>query len=321
VTGTPDAYEDRFQVEYEHVCGNEATLELSMGQLDARLANADAMTLHRRQRFDQAAEGFQRAVELDPSFDLARTNLASALARAGKVEPAATALSSMLKLDPAQAYAKILSDPDLAPLREHATVKALRAGQSGKAKIDPGRLIRSKWLARTGNLLAALHSESSWGSCAFEANLQVFDLKSGKQVAALPLAEMRDTSPDCEARRPRKPQRIAERVEVAHRFLSDLGFEVALPIEEGKHDPSAPEGKHRYRFAKAGVTLAVVDGMARVVAHDQHILLAASVPELNSVAWAAHVAGAIVFRWGRPGREGCEGSHPEGIVVLPFRSG
>src|SRR5213075_966796 len=86
-------------------------------------------------KWADAADGFARALALDPGLDVAVTNLASAQVRAGKLDAAARTLAPLLAKAPVATYARVASDPDLAPLLRRPEVAALRAPARGTARL------------------------------------------------------------------------------------------------------------------------------------------------------------------------------------------
>ncbi len=69
-------------------CVGKAHYTWSLAHLDARIANANAFALHQKKSYKLAAEGFAKAVALDPTWKIAAYNLASAHSLAGKLDDA-----------------------------------------------------------------------------------------------------------------------------------------------------------------------------------------------------------------------------------------
>ena len=87
----------------------------------ARKENREALALHRAGKYAEAQAGFARAVEASPGHDLARFNLACAYARLGKLDEAATELTTLLERDLLRFQSRWRgddADPDLDALRE-----------------------------------------------------------------------------------------------------------------------------------------------------------------------------------------------------------
>ena len=112
---------------------------LTVAKLNARLENVAALALHRARKWTEAAAGFSRALALDPTLDVAATNLASAQLLAGKPEDALRTLAPLLEKAPVATYAQVASDPELAPLLKRPALAALRAPTPGKARLTIGK--------------------------------------------------------------------------------------------------------------------------------------------------------------------------------------
>jgi hypothetical protein len=334
-------------VTIEDSCDQEHAVSLTLANLNARIENVAALALYRQRKFVDAADGFARALALDPGLDVAVTNLASAQVRAGKPDAAAKTLAPLLAKAPVATYARIASDPDLAPLLKRPEVAALRAQVRGTARLtltkhevtlhgspsgkspgkkspvaaaDPGPgvvAVSSKYA-----LVAAVDDEWSWGSCSGEADLLLLDF-AGAEVARLPLfsyAEMTtDESDNCPFRRAAKGK-IAARVAAGQRLLGDLGFS-PIAGEEGALS-TTEKGNSRALFARGKLGVVVGRDRIRALRGDEELGATAN-PGAENIRAATHLADAnVVFvRWGRSGREGCEGSDPQGVLVLPLRGG
>jgi len=324
----------------EDSCDQEHAVSLTVSDLNARLENVAALALYRQRKWADAADGFARALALDPGLDVAVTNLASAQVRAGKTDAAARTLAPLVAKAPVATYARVASDPDLAPLLRRPEVAALRAPARGTARLTLAKHEvtlhgSSRGKAAEGKsagpgvvavsskypLLAAVDDEWSWGTCTGEAELLLLDF-AGAEVARLPLfsyAEMTaDDSGGCPFRRAARAK-IGARVAAAQRLLADLGFSPAAG-EEGTVSTSEG-GNSRALFARAKLGVVVGRDRIRALRGDDELGATAN-PGAEQIRAATHLADAnVVFlRWGRGGREGCEGSDPQGVLLLPLRS-
>jgi hypothetical protein len=126
-----------------------------------------------------------------------------------------------------------------------------------------------------------------------------------------------DDGDNCPFRRAAKAK-IGARVAAAQRVLADLGFSPAAG-EEGAVSTSE-RGNPRALFARAKLGVVVGRDRIRALRGDDELGATAN-PGAEDLRAATHLADAnvVVLRWGRGGREGCEGSDPQGIVVLPLR--
>jgi hypothetical protein len=327
----------------EDSCDQEHAVRLTLSHLNARLENVAALALYRQRKWADAADGFARALALDPGLDIAVTNRASAEVRAGKPDAAARTLAPLLAKAPVATYARVASDPDLAPLLRRPEVAALRAPARGTARLtltkheatlhgssygsshggSPGKPLAGPGAFAVSSrypLVAAVDDEWSWGSCVGEADLLLLDF-AGAEVARLPLfsyAEMTtDEGDSCPFRRVARGK-IGARVAAAQRLLADLGFSPAAG-EEGAVSTSE-RGNGRALFARAKLGIVVGRDRIRALRGDDELGATAN-PGAENLRSATHLAGAnvVVLRWGRGGREGCEGSDPQGVLVLPLR--
>ncbi|MCA9706112.1 MAG: hypothetical protein KDK70_09715, partial [Myxococcales bacterium] len=255
-------------VEYEDAaaCAAERRRwELPARTLRARLENAAALGPHRKGDFEASARGFAQAARLDPSLDVAWTNLACALAMDGQTTQALGALEPVLRRDPLRTIHKVLSDPELASLREQPALTALHAETPGTATIRDLVLAYSSHLS----LVALRRHEGSWGSAAFIEELQLFDATTGARVISLPLVDWHDTDPEGDDPRIRPARRAAveARLDAADRFLRVLGFSTSpgLELASVRQEPRGDRMLHLARFPAAGLGLAVLGSEARVL--------------------------------------------------------
>lgn len=96
----------------------------------ARAKNRAALKLHRAEDYVGSRVGFEEALELSPDHDMARFNLACALARLGKLESARTELQTVLHRDLLRFQGRWRgdkADPDLEMLRTSAHAAELDA--------------------------------------------------------------------------------------------------------------------------------------------------------------------------------------------------
>lgn len=236
---------DRIELSYEDSCCHpdpppQRVQEHSFDALEARLTNVSGLRHHRAGRFEKAAAAFSSAARLDPSFELATTNLACALARSGKVTGALQALESKLRTDPIGTYLHILEDPDLQPLLRSPPVQGLKAKVRGKARIDVSKNAEQIWkmyAARSASLglVAAVTHYESWNSQSWSASLVLLSAATGEKVGSLPLVseaqswmvldEYDGTGAGSYRLLPSDYRRTKENVRRANRVLADLGFD------------------------------------------------------------------------------------------------
>jgi hypothetical protein len=300
-------------------------LYLGLPNLEARLENVAALAQHRQRRWADSAAGFARALALDPTFDVAATNLASAQLRSGRAEDAVKTLAPFLYPPRAATYARLVADPELVPLLDRPEVAAVRASVAGTArlKVTPDDVTLDGRFAFSSKyrLVAAVRGEASWGNCAHEAELVLLD-SAGGVAARMLLLSMNEETID-EARNcpiePSARRSVAARVAAAQRLLTDLGFS---PGGEPGELSLTERGMSRAKFAQAKIGLVIGAGVARALRGNREIgsaptpgesLVAASFFDRSYVS-----LNAVVFEWSRAGREGCEGTDPHGIQLLPI---
>jgi hypothetical protein len=301
------------------MCNTSGHAVYTLDALEARLANVEALAAHHKKDYATAATGFARAAQLDPDFDLAAENLASALALGGKPDQAVAALAPWIAKNPTWVYARVATDPELASLRQHKAIVALRARKPGTATVKDGTLAGLVAWSATRRQVAVVHGEGSWGSCNWFAELQVFDVATGARRATLPLVEWADTSPECEGTDrpvrgldPAHAKAVTARVAAAQGLLRELGFSPArLEKSVGDH------GSDDLRLPRAKLVVRTADVTAEVVRAGTVIARGAVLGNVDS-AWLVPDAKAIVLGSGRAGSEGCEGSDPTMITVVPL---
>jgi len=83
----------------------------------ARAANRKALELHRAGDYAGARKGFEAALALSPDHDMARFNLACALARLGEIEASRAELETLLRRDLLRFQGRWKTDADLEAVR------------------------------------------------------------------------------------------------------------------------------------------------------------------------------------------------------------
>ena len=214
--------------------GEPITTTFSLDMLEARLENAAALKLHRSQRYEEAAQGFAKALRLDPHYRLAAYNLASALSRQGRKDQGAAVLAPLLDRELPKTYLAILQDPELLALLDTPKLAALRADPPGTAEL---KTRDEHWLAYSAkyNLLAALDDHQG---------LVVFSLRTGEIIAQLDMGSeifpwsCEDCSEELEqlSRKARASAKVAFDTQrpLANRFLQSLGFSDLIRREASK---------------------------------------------------------------------------------------
>ena len=91
----------------------------------SRAANREGLVHHRAGRFSEAQSRFAKSIEDSLDHDMARFNLACALAKLGQPEAAATHLEILIERDPRRFSDRIRSEADLDGVRDSAGWNAL----------------------------------------------------------------------------------------------------------------------------------------------------------------------------------------------------
>lgn len=303
----------------DYGCTGTATYHWTVGHLDARLENTAAYQLHRKKDYRAAAVGFARAAAADPTWTIPAYNLASARQLSGDLDGAIQALSPWLASTPIATYVQVTADPELAPLLSRPELAAIRTPVRGTATLDKtGELSGLVAYSKDKGLVALTRTERGWGACVFTTELELRDVKTGALAAHTPIIGWAETSPDCDEKAggvlPRARPAVAKRIKVLSTLLGDLGFG-ATKIEKGALDGSTT--KSLARFAKARLGIAVSQRTARLLAKDTELGTASALEQITQAVIVEEPRLAIVWSL-RPGAEGCEGSDPTEVAVIPY---
>jgi len=104
----------------------------STARLLARQLNDRGFSFYKKKKLDQAAQFFDQATQIDASFLVAWTNLASTLSLLARFDEAMSALKSAAAIDPATTLKKMNRDPDYAAMQENQGFQALKSKLSPK---------------------------------------------------------------------------------------------------------------------------------------------------------------------------------------------
>jgi len=305
----------------DYSCAMTATYTWTFSELDARMENTAAYALHRKKDYKGSSAGFAKAVAADPAWKIAAINLASAQQLLGDKDAAIKTLTPWMTNEPIATYVSITTDPELSPLLDRPEVKALRAAKAGDAKLTKDEVGGYVAIQPDKKLIAVARSEASWGACAFGTDLEIYDLASVKLVATTPIIRFDETA-DCDENggsilaRAKKP--IAKRVAALQTMLRDLGFKTTK-TELGSDVKSADDGgktSSNIKNAKLGV---VVQGdIARVFRKNDELGSGKVLEHLHRAVFVSALDAVVVWS-GRPGAEGCEGTDPTLVTVIPVK--
>lgn len=287
--------------------GEPLVTTFTLNMLEARLENAAALKLHRAHRYAEAAQGFRKALKLDPVYNLAAYNLASSLSRAAKPDEAVAALAPFLKRELPKTYLAILKDPELLPLLETPALRQLQAVPPGAGLLTEPEPGWQAYSAKHG-LLAALDQHRG---------LVIFSLRSGELLAQLAMGSVEvriscgDHYEDCQRAidKERRQATVAAKAEfmrqrpLANSLLSALGFAAIGQREPGKPCDRACTANCLYCF-RSGLSVKLNDDELKVYQagkapknDDPHD------PSWQRLEGATYLPGlkALVYQWTKNG--------------------
>ncbi len=311
---------------YGAACNNEdRSRTFTYASLKAHLENQRALRHHQKQRYREAAEGFEKAVELDPSFDTAVINLACAQALLGNTEQALATLKPLLEKDPVRMYFKILMDDDLKSLRSHPSVTSLKADAPGTYALNDIWRKSGVAYSKSKGLVATVSVGYSWNELYWDARFRIHDVKTGMLLINKFLVSGDGDDSDSEIRRKIISDSRKDGAGTAVRvneFLRDFGFNPPQDFEQGIG--VEPEGTwpDKEKFKQAGFSLVLKRGVARVFQKNK--VLSEKVNAKGDVLYDAYYLPdppAVIYIWQNDESEGCnEESDLSGSDVIPLRS-
>lgn len=257
-----DAKAKKVTISRSEECRADLSDTLTFDQLEARLLNTEALVLHRNKDWANAAKIFAQATKLDPAYVLAAYNLASAHSQLGQLQEANAALAPWLESNPIATYIQVSVDPELQPLlATKELVAAKGTTKPGTIKVAESGAIDGKYaFSAERGWLAVPHSAAGYLECGGSESLTIFDVKSGKQVASIPLGSVpggsdgpcRGTS---RATIEKAKKARAESAKIAETILVGFGFAKIASESAGADEKDDESGKRVARFpvAKIGV--------------------------------------------------------------------
>lgn len=303
-------------------CVGETDHTWTYAHLQARLDNTSAYALHKKKDYKAAAAGFAKAVGADPAWKIPAVNLASAHQLLGDKDAAIKALAPWLSSEPIAMYVQTTVDPELSPLLDRRELEAIRAPKPGDAKLTQGDVEGGAAYDATRKLLAVTRTERSWGACVYQTDLEIYDATNGKLVATTPIVRFDETSPECDESTsgviPKARKAVAARTVMLQKMLRDLGFK-KLTTEAGTDPTWEQDGlkqRSSIKRAKLGVA-ASNDGKARVFQKNSELGSGAILSALRATLYIKELDTVVVWSL-RPGAEGCEGTDPTAVTLIPL---
>lgn len=328
-------------VKWTDVCGFDDQLQVKLNTLYARVEAESAVRLLKDKAVDQAISRLTRAVQLDADFDAATESLAGVYLAAGRAQDALDTVEPLIVKQPAKVYLDAVLDPRLNALLSTPRVAGLVAAAPGTAQLTaasvqtasqefaPGKLAAyepgRKLVAAVERVIEGGGEDGS--SCPWRSTLHVVEAKTGRVLAKLPLVTLQDTASSKSCLKPGPvtgpaAKRVAERVALANRALSALGFIIpeqakALAAPRPQSPPDNPSIQYtELSFPSDNLhLLAYSDGHAELKRADLEVDRAERVERAN---WAVHIPEArlVVYQWGQFPSEGCPKNVAGGIGVL-----
>ncbi|MBL9019912.1 MAG: hypothetical protein JNL83_37350 [Myxococcales bacterium] len=267
-----DAKARKVTITRSEECAADKSDTFTFDQLEARLLNVEALALHRKKDWANAAKGFAQAAKLDPAYRLAAFNLASAHSRLGQLAEANAALAPWFKAEPLATYVQVNLDPELSPLLATKEVTAVKGTtKPGTITIDStGKLAGGYAFSPERNWIAVPHSDAGYLDCSDPASIQVFDLATTKIIATLPLGSVPQTSEPCEPRPKKaavekaKADRAAK-AKTAEAILVAFGFSKTAAETAGATEKGDDSEKRVARFDKAKIGVVENGGNVNVL--------------------------------------------------------
>jgi hypothetical protein len=275
-------------------------------QLSSRLENVTAYGLHRNKKYAESKMGFAKALQLDPTNRTAAVNLASAQQLLGEPAEAVKTLAPWLASDPIATFAKVASDAELAPLLASPELLAMKAKSSGNVKVGKLGIKGGFAYSDEKGLLATMRTESSWGvDDYYSLDIELYDT-TGKRIAIIPLIQFEDS----------KSKIVRQRIIAAQQILRDLGFTTEATMAGKNTQADRDSDKFKFSFPKLKLGVVGQDGVISVYRGDTLRAKGNAETRIKSVNWSPR-AKAMIISTLSPGREGCEGTDPTEILVLP----
>ena len=284
-------------------CQGLRKLTFSDAALDARLENAAGDALARRRQWDEAAPRYARAVELDPAFAEAATNLAVAQARGGHERDAVATLVAAATRDRVWVVWRAAVDRHLTAAAAAPELRALAAKIPGRASLAKLRKTHLAYAPETklvvwDRVVGNGMSEDVDGP----KELRVADAVTGRLVARL-------------------PYRAADERMVG-RALAALGFDTAdvRSSELASGDDPSPQAGMRGVLPGSRVSVTVKGG--RVKLRDQgRVIAEAPITVVPLSGWLATAPGGVLIGAGISIGDGCGAWEYDDTVWLPLGGG
>jgi hypothetical protein len=252
-----DANPSRYLVTYacDWCCESSKprTIEVTRPAVAARRINTQAFSLYREGKFLEAAAGFAAAVKLDGKLEMARTNLASSLARAGHLDEAAAVLCDDDGTIPLGRHLTLSTDTDLQVLASHPRIRAQLAPQPGNAVVTLKNGAFKGFpvaVSDARGLVAILSRYESWGSEHFAIDLEIFSKQDGARLLRAAIVGKDDVDGEGHV-----SKTVPAKLRAATSFLQRLGFRTLEPNAFLRGQPQGPGPNRNRHFPTLGVVV------------------------------------------------------------------
>ncbi len=323
LTRSPDGRMISVDYHWLSACAPEVKRrQFSVASLEARLLNKQALKRHRQKEYRTAAEGFARAVALDPDYEQARTNLACAQTLLNQRSAALATLAPLLKENPARIYLKILTDDDYLGIRTEPAINALKSPVPGTARLVDRVEKFTVAYSAAKQLFASISVARSWGSLEWSACLNVHDAKTGRFLFDHVVVDWGDTPADGEGGgRYLRPKQVSQRRKALNQFLADFGFNVPQSLHIGSPIEEHANGwPTKVKFKTQKLSLVLKNNIARVIR--QNKILARQKPaggQMIERAFYLSQPPTAIYFWQIDEPEGCGIEAPvSGVEVIPL---
>ena len=285
-------------------------------ELRAKIENRYAYLLHVKKDYKAAADGYAKAVALDPKWNIPAYNLASVRTELKDLDGAIQALAPWLKSAPYATFVQVSLDKELQPLLARPELVAIQAKKPGTA---PGKFLGAAYSAELG-LVAVPQSTGPFAQCDSDERIELYEVASGKEVARLPTRgvfaceELGPGAPSSSNRS--KPGPADKRDPVNAAILDKLGF--ATVAIETSSEPQPGDEKWTLQFSKAKLGVVLKANNLNVLAGNKSFGTGTGMSKLGPSALLVEPRIAIVHTF-EQGMEMCGEDPHRSITVVKLK--
>lgn len=262
-------------------CQGRRTVSFTRAALEARIENAAAMALKGQKKWSAAADGFARALKLDPALAEAATNLAAAQIGAGDAAAAVATLAAAGARDPSWVAWRLAADPDLASVTSAPALAPLSPRKPAHSLLAAMAKTNVAYSPER-HLVAWEHQVDNAMSDETFAELWIADATTGIVSARLPHGGGRRDRAAVDA------------------VLGALGFDTAGVASTEIADDGDDDGDGRGRLPKSDVTVVFKRETVRLLRRRETVgqgrfpIVPNDQDHHTEHLWAARVPGAVL---------------------------